>query len=168
MNNIKYLRNHEKLTIRELSEMCGLSRPVLSRLENEERKPKANQIQILSDFFFVTSDFLLGISDKGIKCICINEMNMEFIAELSKSEFENNITQISKLDHKHERTITLSGYRNINDSRELEQAKDFYNIYSSLMQATDDPKSERIVKAIPTLEEVQKDLIINLLDSWGK
>lgn len=83
MNNLRYLREKNHLSLRQLSKFCGLSNSLLSFLESEKRMRRLSHINTLTDFFKVTSDFLLGKSDVGI----IVELKRSF-AVISKSDYE--------------------------------------------------------------------------------
>jgi SOS-response transcriptional repressor LexA len=63
MNNLKKLRIDKNLTVRELSSLVNINYATLSRLENEESHFNNDYIKVLSGFFNVTSDYLLGITD---------------------------------------------------------------------------------------------------------
>lgn len=64
MNRLKKLRQDARLTIRELSEKTGFSIAVLSRLENEKRPFTQQHLEILSQFFDCSFDYILGKSDE--------------------------------------------------------------------------------------------------------
>lgn len=64
MNRLKRLRQDARLTIRELSEKTGFSIAVLSRLENEKRPFTQQHLEILSQFFDCSFDYILGKSDE--------------------------------------------------------------------------------------------------------
>lgn len=83
MNNLKYLRLKNHLSLRQLDKMCGITNSVLSCLENGKRMFRLSHIDTLTDFFKVSSDFLLGKSDYGI----IVELKNSF-AVISKSDYE--------------------------------------------------------------------------------
>ncbi len=65
MNRLKFLRKEIDLSLRKLSAKTGISNPVLSYLETGVRPFRQEHISILTAFFNVTSDFLLGRSDYG-------------------------------------------------------------------------------------------------------
>lgn len=65
MNNLKKLRSEINFTVRELSEKVGISSAALSYLENENRPFRQIHIDKLTNFFRVTSDYLLGKSSYG-------------------------------------------------------------------------------------------------------
>lgn len=68
MNNIKRLRmrNDLGLSLDELSRKVEISHSILSLLENEKRPLRQAHITRLSSFFNVSTDYLLGKSEKGI------------------------------------------------------------------------------------------------------
>lgn len=45
---IKYFRNMRKLTVTELSDMCGLSQPAISQIENGKRDPSQESIESIA------------------------------------------------------------------------------------------------------------------------
>lgn len=63
MNRLKSLRKNKNLTLRELSEITKISHPTLSRLENEEIALNQEYLLIFSDFYNVSVEYILGISD---------------------------------------------------------------------------------------------------------
>lgn len=65
MNRLKTLRKEIGLSLRQASALTGISNPVLSYLETGARPFRQEHISILTAFFNVTSDFLLGRSDYG-------------------------------------------------------------------------------------------------------
>lgn len=64
MINLKLLREQKNLTQSQLGEILGIARNSISRYENGEREPDNETILKLADFFQVTTDFLLGKTDK--------------------------------------------------------------------------------------------------------
>ena len=62
-NNLKILRIKRGLTTGQLSAYTSIDRTTLSRLENEVRPFTQDHIKILSKFFNVSTDYLLGLSD---------------------------------------------------------------------------------------------------------
>ena len=66
MNNLRYLRNQVGISTRELSERTGIVNSTITFLEKEQRPFRQIHLDILTSFFDVTVDFLLGRSDVGI------------------------------------------------------------------------------------------------------
>lgn len=66
MNNLKKLRIERNLTLRDLADKVNINYTALSRVENGNRNLNDNDIEILSKFFGVSADYLLGISEVRI------------------------------------------------------------------------------------------------------
>lgn len=66
MNRLKFLRKESCLSLRKLSACTDISNTVLSYLETGTRPFRQEHISILTAFFNVTSDYLLGRSDYGL------------------------------------------------------------------------------------------------------
>lgn len=66
MNRLKDLRVEKRLSLRELSEKVFINYASLSRIENEKRKMHKDEIYILTSFFNVSSDYLLGYSTERV------------------------------------------------------------------------------------------------------
>jgi transcriptional regulator with XRE-family HTH domain len=90
MNNLKKLRLAKNLTLRELADKVQINYTALSRAENGNRNLNDSDIQILTAFFNVTADYLLGLSAmpkeststpspkeelKGVKLALYNQMD---------------------------------------------------------------------------------------------
>ena len=62
-NRIKELRKKNKYTQGEIAKVIGVSRQALAFYENGERTMTYDTIKILSNFFKVTPDYLMGATD---------------------------------------------------------------------------------------------------------
>lgn len=62
---IKYLREKHNISQIEFSKKIGVSNAVLSRYESGDRKPDYETLQLIADFFEVSTDYLLGRIDKS-------------------------------------------------------------------------------------------------------
>lgn len=62
-NRLKELRNEKKLSIRDLSEIIHVNRNAIQRLETNLQSLTDEYIQIFCDFYKVSSDYLLGLSN---------------------------------------------------------------------------------------------------------
>lgn len=60
MNKLRYLRKKKNISLRDLSDATNISYPTLSRLENDSSSFNEDNLTILSDYFNVSIDFLLG------------------------------------------------------------------------------------------------------------
>lgn len=63
-NRIRELRKKNKITQTELAKGIGSSTQAISMYEKGERNPKIDKIQALADFFNVSVEYLMGLSDQ--------------------------------------------------------------------------------------------------------
>ena len=68
-DRIQYLRKAKGLSQEELADKVGVSRQAVSKWESEQSTPDLEKIIILSDFFGVTTDYIL----KGIEPVTDKE-----------------------------------------------------------------------------------------------
>lgn len=61
---IKYLRERNNISQIEFAKKIGVSNTVLSRYESGDRKPDYDTLHLIADFFDVSTDYLLGRTDK--------------------------------------------------------------------------------------------------------
>lgn len=61
---LKQLRKERKLTQNEMAEICGLKPRGYQEYEYEKGYPTVPGLIFLADFFGVSTDYLLGRSDK--------------------------------------------------------------------------------------------------------
>lgn len=62
-NRLRELRKERRLSLRELSNNVLIDYSALCKVENGKRNLNDNDIKVLTDFFNVSSDYLLGLSD---------------------------------------------------------------------------------------------------------
>lgn len=62
-NRLKILRKENNLTVRELGEKINISYAAISKMENNLQNINNEYLIILSNFFNVSVDYLLGVSD---------------------------------------------------------------------------------------------------------
>lgn len=63
-NRIRELRKERKLTMKQLGDALGLAESTISQYENEKRSPDVKTWAKMSEFFHVSTDYLLGyVSD---------------------------------------------------------------------------------------------------------
>lgn len=62
-DRIQYLRKTKGLSQEELAEKVGVSRQAVSKWESEQSIPDIDKVIIMSEFFDVTTDYIL----KGIE-----------------------------------------------------------------------------------------------------
>lgn len=94
-DRIKELRKEKDVTQKELATFLGLTPKMISFYEKEERFPPHDIILKLSDFFDVSTDYLLGkISIKNID----NLSELELIEKLNFSDdIKDALRMISEL-----------------------------------------------------------------------
>ncbi len=60
---LKYLREEKGIGQVELADMIGVSKGIISLWENGLREPSMNSLILLSKFFGVTIDYLVGLEN---------------------------------------------------------------------------------------------------------
>ena len=63
MNRIKELRKSAKLSQEELAEKFGVERATISRWENQKHDPSISDLVRLANFFKVSIDYLVGVTN---------------------------------------------------------------------------------------------------------
>jgi transcriptional regulator with XRE-family HTH domain len=79
---IKTLRIERGLSKKALSENIGINQSIISRIENDKNDPSAKTLIALSQFFGVTSDWLL-FGD-----IHQNKKDVDFLDEITDAELQ--------------------------------------------------------------------------------
>lgn len=67
MNRIRALREDRDLRQKDVAEKTGIDQRSLSNYENGKTNPDSYAIIKIADFFGVTCDYLLGVSDQNLK-----------------------------------------------------------------------------------------------------
>ena len=62
-SRIMELRERRGLNQKELAENLKINRSVLNRIENGTRPVRDDELKIFADYFDVSADYLLGLSD---------------------------------------------------------------------------------------------------------
>lgn len=63
-NNIEKLRRQKRLTQEQLADIIGIGRDTMGRYEAEITDMKVSTLIVLADYFNVTTDYVLGRTDK--------------------------------------------------------------------------------------------------------
>lgn len=66
-NRLKYLRQKHKLTQGELAAVIGLKSTAISNYESKRNEPSLEKLISLSDYFNVSCDYMLGITDNSLR-----------------------------------------------------------------------------------------------------
>ena len=61
---LRRLRERSRVSRRVLADLCGVSKSTMSRYERGEQEPAARVVVELADYFDVTTDYLLGRTEK--------------------------------------------------------------------------------------------------------
>ena len=86
---IKELRTTRNLTQSKLAEVIGVTTSAVSSYEVCARQPSYDVLVKISKFFNVTTDYLLGASDKDIIDITELNVNQRNIIRETIKEFKN-------------------------------------------------------------------------------
>lgn len=54
------MRERRRISRSVMSELCGLSKSMISKYERGERQPKLETLMLLADFFECSIDYLVG------------------------------------------------------------------------------------------------------------
>lgn len=61
---LRGLRRKKGLSQQVLSDQCGIATHAIARYERGQRCPSVKNLEILADFFGVSTDYLLGRAEK--------------------------------------------------------------------------------------------------------
>lgn len=64
VKRLNILMNQNKVTKQALANTIGLSRPAVSQFANGANLPSVEKLVAIADYFNVSVDYLLGLSDK--------------------------------------------------------------------------------------------------------
>lgn len=81
-DRIQYLRKSKGISQEELADKVGVSRQAVSKWESEQSTPDLEKIIIMSDFFGVTTDYIL----KGIEPVADKEQKNKELTAASAEE----------------------------------------------------------------------------------
>lgn len=86
---IKSLRKERNISQEELAKVIGINRSKLSNIENNVSDPKVNEINLLCDYFNVSSDYLLGRVNNNVRNNIIDNIAYMFsLSSKSKTEIK--------------------------------------------------------------------------------
>ena len=120
MNRLKELRTERELTTGQLSAYTSIDRTTLSRLDNEVRPFTQEHITILSKFFNVSTDYLLGMDDN------FNSLSYKLKeARIKKGLSQIDVAKIINIGNK-----TISDYERGVSSPDPETIKKLATLYN--------------------------------------
>ncbi|KYG89040.1 hypothetical protein A0U40_13515 [[Bacillus] sp. KCTC 13219] len=82
---LRELRKNKKLTMKEFGEKFNLAESTISGYENGTRKPDIEQVKRFADYFSVTTDYILGITENRMHDM--NENSKEYYVGKINTEF---------------------------------------------------------------------------------
>jgi transcriptional regulator with XRE-family HTH domain len=83
---LKYLRESNNLSQEELRKILKVSRSNISKYENGTLEPNLDFINRVSEYFNVTSDYLLGKADNPNKITLDKQPSLDYIKVAKKAE----------------------------------------------------------------------------------
>lgn len=86
MNRLKQLRTARKMSLRSLSEQTGIEFSSIAYYERGERNFSVKSQQVLSDFFGVSVDYLLGKSPEDMFNDFVDSLRNDFMVETAYSD----------------------------------------------------------------------------------
>lgn len=141
---LKWLRNKERYSQKELADMIGMTPSGYQKIENDERDPKLDVLVKLCDIFNVSADFMLG-----------RENNIRYLDKLHEKiiETEQRLAENNVRNHEHLKYIDSLRVQMIEAAKELGLAdKVTIQLSESL-----DRNLERYTAMQSTLLEVERD-----------
>ena len=84
-DRIQYLRKSKGISQEELADKVGVSRQAVSKWESEQSTPDLEKIIIMSDFFGVTTDYIL----KGIEPVADKEQKNKELTEVTSGSIRS-------------------------------------------------------------------------------
>lgn len=104
-DRIKFLRDSNNITMKTLSEATKISKGNLSSYENNKFKPSADAIILISEYFGVTTDWLLTGKDPKQQNSSNVESNVEHILGKLSDEEIHFIELLRQVDEKERNKI---------------------------------------------------------------
>ena len=88
MNRLKFLREEKGLFQKDIAKLLNVSVPAVNQYESGKRDMSTDTLIILSEYFGVTTDYLLGKSDVRNPGKQIDDVLNEAMIGMSKKEYE--------------------------------------------------------------------------------
>lgn len=145
IKRIKELIEENQINQKELADRIGMSEVTISRYMTGERKPSLDAIILIANYFDVSLDYLVGVSN--VKKSCVSDDCLEF--NKNTSSFLSDKTDIKNLGK-------IIQEKRIQMKLSLREAADGIGIshnYLSIIEKGVDPRSEMPIK--PTIETLQ-------------
>lgn len=88
MNRLKFLREEKGLFQKDIAKLLNVSVPAVNQYESGKRDMSTDTLIILSEYFGVTTDYLLGKTDIRNTGKQIDDILNEAMIGMSKEEYE--------------------------------------------------------------------------------
>ena len=88
MNRVKFLREKKGLFQKDIAKLLNVSVPAVNQYESGKRDMSTDTLIILSEYFGVTTDYLLGKTDIRNPGQQIDDVLNEAMIGMSKEEYE--------------------------------------------------------------------------------
>ncbi|MCI9000359.1 MAG: helix-turn-helix domain-containing protein [Clostridia bacterium] len=154
---IKMLRERERMTREELAQKIGVSYSAIAMYERSEREPDNEKLLKIAETFNVTTDYLLGNKDIGLKEDLEARLKRLY---LDKYEFEMAVKTFKHdyfdLENDDSEIFELSNRDNINTAYQV-----LDDIFSCYLVDT----NGHFIKTYSDLSEKEKDEIYNIIDN---
>jgi len=85
--NIRKLREERKWSQQDLASKLNIARPTVSKWENQQSEPQASQLAALAKIFNVSTEFILGNTDKPSQKIIVIDTSIFIKRPIAINEF---------------------------------------------------------------------------------
>jgi len=125
---IKELRQENNITQPQIAEKVGVAKSMISQWESEKNEPKATYIIRLAQFFNVSTDYLLGLSDDLGNVVNNNLSETEnylinLLRQLNSEKKQELISYANYLVNKDSKKSNSKNMIDISDLSDLEKAE---------------------------------------------
>lgn len=160
--NIRFrnLRVERFKSVQALADVCGIVRPTLSAIENGRRPVSFHNIDVLCKIFEVSTDYILGKSDTGIK-VTYKTPTSQGSKYISEEQFKKAEQHIYILGNT--RYISREGMDLLAEEDEHNNSELLVLLMTSILN---DSTSIEIVKLLPYVKEDKKLMLLSLIKSW--
>lgn len=97
---LRELRNLKSMTLDDLAKALGTTKTTLSRYENNKRTADSDFIISACDFFGVSSDYMLGISDNPLNVDDLLSKKRIMVDDLSAADIATINSIVEELKNK--------------------------------------------------------------------
>ena len=94
VKNLKKLRENAKISQKQLADIIHVSQQSINKYENHDVEPNIDTLCAIADYFNVSTDYLIGITDVTRK----NEAVKEYDLNDREQEFINSFRNLSLQD----------------------------------------------------------------------